>query len=52
MEKDEEIGAMCEAHPATPLTLWCTADRVLVCYKCLLFGEHKGHQCLEEEETK
>ena len=41
----------CEVHQ-NPLTIWCTTDGFLVCYACLLFGEHRGHQYLDEEKTK
>lgn len=46
------LGSMCEAHPGHQLTIWCSTDSDLVCAKCLLFGDHKGHQYLSEEETK
>ena len=48
---DKELGDECEAH-SVPLTLWCSTDSALVCYRCLLFGDHKGHECLDEEETR
>ena len=48
---EKMLGEDCEAHPM-PLTLWCSKDSVLVCYHCLLFGDHKGHECLDPEKTK
>ena len=51
MEKEKDLGDLCEAHQA-PLVIWCSTDSLLVCHDCLLFGEHIGHHYLSVEETK
>ena len=48
---EKELGDLCEIH-SVALTIWCSTDSVLVCPNCLLFGDHKGHQYLDENETK
>ena len=51
LDMEAEVGARCEAHHV-PLTIWCCTDSAVVCAKCLLFGDHRGHKYLDEEETK
>ena len=53
MEMEAQLQNSCPTHGhGLTLTIWCCEDNVLVCYKCLLFGHHKGHQYLDEEETR
>ena len=46
-----QLGASCTTH-AMAKTIWCCKDNVIVCYKCLLFGDHRDHKYLDEEETR
>ena len=45
----------CATH-GVPVSLWCCRHETLVCYNCLLFGDHQlchqEQQCYDEEKTR
>ena len=41
----------CEVHP-NPLEYWCQDDCMLVCKDCLIFGEHKAHNAVKQEQRR
>jgi hypothetical protein len=43
----EEI---CKEH-GRKLELICIQDKTRICYNCALFGHHKGHEILQENEV-
>ena len=47
----QDLGSDCPVH-LVPVSMLCCSDQVLVCYRCLIFGEHRGHKCRDEEETR
>ena len=53
-KKEEETGVTiyCATHLDEKEEYWCEEDSVLVCKKCIIFGEHKGHLVVYLEEKR
>lgn len=40
----------CSLHPNRPLEIICIDDKIKICTNCALFGDHKNHKILNEED--
>jgi hypothetical protein len=40
----------CTLHPTRPLEIICIDDKIKICTNCALFGEHKNHKIMNEED--
>ena len=48
---EEKMSDSCEDHP-NPLEYWCQDYCMLVCKDCLIFGEHKEHNAVKQEQRR
>ena len=48
--KPVQLGDPCPDH-GIECNLWCLEDKMLICWRCFIFGEHRGHT-LEEDRAK
>ena len=51
MTRNESLSfnvVMCPLHHQEMLS-FCLQDKVIVCHKCLLYGDHKFHESLDLE---
>ena len=42
----------CEVHPEEVEEYWCEEDCKVVCKDCLIFGDHRGHIAVKEDERR
>jgi hypothetical protein len=47
--KSDRIKELCKDH-YLDLSVVCISCMVSICYKCALFGEHKGHEYKDRSE--
>ena len=48
--KPEKLGDPCGLH-GIECNLWCMEDNMLICWRCYIFADHKGHT-LEEDRAR
>ena len=42
----------CDDHPEEVAEYWCEEDCKVVCKECLIFGDHRGHSAVKEEDRR